>query len=561
MAPTALQARIAAFEALNNGDPSSLKDIAALDVDTALPSPTSPSSDTTAAQAASPIDLKDWVIEDRPPSISVRNGTSPPAHSRSSPGRPGHKYDNTPLIHLESPPRPPPQPKRAAAVPITIPSSSSKAPPLPPRRPSSPSSYANRSASLSSSLGPASPNMLMPPDAEHCYPPSLAARNGGRGHAPASSISSFHSVSLSSDAGTDPASPHSNFVQTFPMDRHPDRDDASSLTESFEDISTPSSYIVNSHVVHPPVIAKPALKPKPKPKPPPPPAPIPVPAPVTLPAPPRLPRRPSKPAAPSTPPITPPAASTSTSAYTRRVPPPPPPSQPLAYAPRQRTRSQSRTSCVRTSVQSTASTSDRSSILSHTTSVTSLSHRKSSSNLSTAPNRGRAPPIPPAARARYDALFNANVRVRVRAKVDTHLAVPSPPPGKMKRANAGWRGLSVDLIPADNPALQADSETPDTKVEREDEIEVGSGARLHGSVVRRIWTRSKLDRDRLREIWNECADPAHMPNANDGLDRDAFARGMWKIDEELRRARIIGTGRKGKGKSANVTRRVSGLTR
>ena len=48
---------------------------------------------------------------------------------------------------------------------------------------------------------------------------------------------------------------------------------------------------------------------------------------------------------------------------------------------------------------------------------------------------------------------------------------------------------------------------------------------------------------------NECADPARLSNPDEGLDREAFARGMWRIDEELHRARILGVGRKSKNRS------------
>jgi hypothetical protein len=38
---------------------------------------------------------------------------------------------------------------------------------------------------------------------------------------------------------------------------------------------------------------------------------------------------------------------------------------------------------------------------------------------------------------------------------------------------------------------------------------------------------------------DECADPARLKDADkNGLDREAFARGMWRIDEELRRVQL-----------------------
>jgi len=66
--------------------------------------------------------------------------------------------------------------------------------------------------------------------------------------------------------------------------------------------------------------------------------------------------------------------------------------------------------------------------------------------------------------------------------------------------------------------------------------------------VRRIWTLSKLDRAVLKSIWAEC-DPEGMGT----LDRESFVKGMWRIDEELRRAQMgggrFGAGRPGVGMS------------
>ncbi|KDQ17910.1 hypothetical protein BOTBODRAFT_104822 [Botryobasidium botryosum FD-172 SS1] len=48
-----------------------------------------------------------------------------------------------------------------------------------------------------------------------------------------------------------------------------------------------------------------------------------------------------------------------------------------------------------------------------------------------------------------------------------------------------------------------------------------------------IWSCSKLDRGLLRAIWYEEECDLEKRGS---LDREAFARGMWRIDEELRRA-------------------------
>ncbi|KAI0032192.1 hypothetical protein K488DRAFT_70803 [Vararia minispora EC-137] len=549
MAPTALQARIAAFEALNNGDPSSLKSLV---VDSDDP-PSSPTSTRGPGPGqASVIDLKDWVIEDRPSSSSSSTSRAHRSSPSSRPTVPARTVLNPPpLIQVGSPPRPPSSSssRRAPAVPLPTITAAVAAPPLPPRKSSSPTS-AGRSIQLprtSPASPPASPNLLTLPESDHSYPPPGSRL--GRGHGQASSISSFHSVSLSSDGGSgnDPASPH---VQTFPIDHdehgnEPDAD-ADSLADSFEDVSTPSSYVANTPTLPSALLkSKPPLKPKPGSRIPPP-APIPIPV-LTQPIPPpRLPQRgssgPKQPTTPSSPMPT---------SYTRRVPPPPPPPipGPLPYAPRQRARSGSRPPSVRSSIQSTSTiattVSDRSSVLSRTTSLSSLSHPTTPSPKPTP--RTRLAPIPPPARARYDALFVANARPRIRAQRRVHLTVPAQGPSK-RRANAGWRGLSIDLIPADNAALLEDAARDAAvmkKEEQEDEVDVPPDARLAPAVVKRIWALSRLDKARLREIWDECLDPARAKEQKaDGLDREAFARGMWRIDEELKRARA-GAGARG----------------
>ncbi|KAG6877578.1 hypothetical protein C0992_009661 [Termitomyces sp. T32_za158] len=136
----------------------------------------------------------------------------------------------------------------------------------------------------------------------------------------------------------------------------------------------------------------------------------------------------------------------------------------------------------------------------------------------------RPTPVPHAARLRYDAVFDANVRQHRRA--DAQKAVqrpallsPEQARGTHRRA-AGWRGLSVDLITAaqDAPA---------------DDDAVGPSDKLEGRFVKPIWRRSRLGRKTLAEIWNEC-DPLRTGS----LTRDQFAKGMWRIDEELRRAQV-----------------------
>ena len=132
----------------------------------------------------------------------------------------------------------------------------------------------------------------------------------------------------------------------------------------------------------------------------------------------------------------------------------------------------------------------------------------------------RQPPIPASAKHRYEKVFYANVDAQKKAKLDKSqrqspglLVVPgvgiSTPIsiGKARKA-AGWRGLSVDLIT--NPDDNLPSLPPSQPGSRRGSIEsTGSGAviergkddRLEGVIVRRIWTSSQLDREKLRAIW------------------------------------------------------------
>ncbi|KAI0064522.1 hypothetical protein BV25DRAFT_1914236 [Artomyces pyxidatus] len=444
MSPSnALQARIKAFEALGNGTAKDLPDDVAqladspnpLDVDSPPPSHIIPPIIPQRISPALPhktslLDLKDWVIDDGPA-----------------------RTPRAPLIKTSSPP---------------------KAPPLPPRK-------------ASAGFAPTSPHMLMPPDPEHTYPPALAPSRRAA-HAPASSISSFHSVSLSSDGG------------------HPADEDAESLDESFENVSTPS-------VLIPPV----ALPPRPKPKPP---APAPKPSGIArfgesgaangrAAEPPKLPQRPVAKARSSgssqssllTSPVLTPTPSGSSSSLSLPLSLSSPSTPVTTYTPRR--------PAPRPPPPGTRSP------------ASSITKPRAPSLPSTSASHARHPPpltTPhPAARARYDALFTANVRARLPA--DT-LRVPK------KRANAGWRGLSVDL----------DLEEKEATLEKEKPAaEVPADARVDGQVVKCIWLKSRLEPETLRSIWAEC-DPGGLGS----LDREAFARGMWRIDEELRRAQMFG---------------------
>lgn len=430
------------------------------------------------------VDLKDWVIDDGP-----LRASSPTAIFNYSPPKP---FENAPLISFESSP-----PKL------------SKVPPLPPRKSSYNSLRSVSAPATSPTLTtPPSANMLMPPDADYSYPPTLSkdrlsTPDGARraqGHVQASSVSSFHSVSLSSDGG-DPTAVGFSPMHAFSMEREwtvAGTEDGESLDESFENVSAPSSFL-------PPITLPPRPPTHPvnpagavASKPPPPPLP------------PKLPQRPpsqqrgsaasslaSRGSSPSslTSPVlalTPSGSSSAPSlASTRRVPPPLPITSPPPPPPPP---SRSRPPSARTSVQSTNTTaSDRSSLFS-TGSHTSFSSRTSVSpskqQALSKPGPAWAKPSPP--RARYDELFLANVRAHAPPRKPPPPPPPPPPPLPQvpaKRQNAGWRGLSIDLDQGPHPAAAAP--VPET----------GPDARLDGRLVRKIWLKSGLEPQRLQDIW------------------------------------------------------------
>ncbi|KAG1814875.1 hypothetical protein EV424DRAFT_1123679 [Suillus variegatus] len=550
MPSAALQSRIKAFEALADQHPSQTttkpsfvvlkaKYPPSSNTNNLLESPISPTSDSippiapftpskSLSRSPSPsppnlgrrtslIDLKDWIVDDGPngaPSgVSHYNGRHLKGFPdiRRTPPQVPHKpaaarlapMSSTPLINLESPPK--------------------SRPPLPPRKPSYAST--DSSPSISNSAISDSSATLRPPGrsdsltVEHTYPPPRPHAFGSAraSHAPASSISSFHSVSLSDGSDLKPMSSRlsvqSSLVTNGDNDGSVDGDIAS-IADSFENVSVTSAISPTTNV--PFDWGKAASNGNGIPRP----------------EPPKLPQRPST-KLPLSPPV---SRSVSTSSSitptTHRPRPPPPP-------PQSRTKLPSRTSPASTS----ASTSDRSSILSNATtasltsiSTTSISTRNSGQLTHKASLLLRPTPVPPAARTRYEALFVATVISRRKAAKKAKLK--SPPSStlsvKKSRQAAGWRGLSVDLItnPEDHPLLplkDAESGNDDDT----DLVPVGPEERLGGRIVKLVWSASKLDRGKLRDIWNDCD-----PSSTGFLDREAFVKGMWRIDEELRRAQL-----------------------
>lgn len=107
----------------------------------------------------------------------------------------------------------------------------------------------------------------------------------------------------------------------------------------------------------------------------------------------------------------------------------------------------------------------------------------------------------------------------------------------------------MDLItnPDDHPVLsgkEKDEEGEDL------DTEVGPDERIDAFSVKLIWGMSKLEKEKLKTIWSvvsygpvlfrtHVASRSECDAAGHGsLDRDAFVKGMWRIDEELRRAQF-----------------------
>ncbi|KAF9566357.1 hypothetical protein CPC08DRAFT_814926 [Agrocybe pediades] len=512
MPSTTLQSRIQAFESLThpNTTPSilegplsplaaaTLQPVAVPNKSRPKPPQPSPSpSPPNLGRKTSFIDLHDWVVAEQDgnkTAISIERSPSP--SSSKTPTQQAFK------------PKPKPKPANLSA-PLKSP------PKLPPRNTSYTSlqSYASSSSSpptASTSKSAEGRKDSLTVEYAHRYPPlAPGLRNGnssGGSHVPSSSISSFHSVSLSSD--TDPSTPGSmaNFIATFPMDEA----DNTSLSESYEDVS--ASSIASPATER--IIALDWEKAMAKRKPPPPwdskPKPnVASPAAAAKRVPPKLPERPKV----TPPPSYPVSRSSSYNTTPTSLNSPAIPNVP--YTPRRSAPPPPSRSSDRASIQSTTTT----------TSYASSSRSPSVLSLNLVAKTKRPTPVPAAARRRYDAVFTENVIQRRRAekmKAEEKPALLSPVEARGKRA-VGWRGLSVDLITGDSLA----SPPQNSKVDET----VGNDEKLEGAIVKLIWKRSKLSNAQLAEIWNECD-----ITGQGVLSREAFVKGMWRIDEELRRA-------------------------
>lgn len=120
-----------------------------------------------------------------------------------------------------------------------------------------------------------------------------------------------------------------------------------------------------------------------------------------------------------------------------------------------------------------------------------------SSNTSpnSADRSSRATPIPPLARKRYEAVFDANLANYnlltlngLSSNTKPALLSPTSAMAVSGRDRKGWRGLSIDLVTASEGLDIPGSE-------------LGSGDVLPGPIVRVIWSKSRLDNGRLGAIW------------------------------------------------------------
>ncbi|KAG9226564.1 hypothetical protein CCMSSC00406_0005769 [Pleurotus cornucopiae] len=584
------------------------------------------------------IDLRDWVVDDGP-SVELddhsggktKGNLYTPTPTQKGFGNGLNRSNSAPLINLDSPPKL----KATRNNNKQTLESNKPPPPLPPRKPS----FVSLKDAASSSSKRSDSLTVEPP---HTYPPKLSLTtntsslsNGsasggslrtGLGHAPASSISSFHSVSLSSDGGTDydpstPGSISSAHIANYPVERvefhstalggdtssrpvtliNGREADAVSLDESFENVSSSSIGSPATNAIITMDWERALSKNK-------------FPYTPRTPVPPKLPQRPASStskssgskaspsmpyhssSAPMSPKIQPMSSASSShssdsvsSSFTvipsavRRKPPPPPPSSypsPPVSQPSSPPILPTRPASSRISLTSN-SASDRSSIFSVSTNTSRSSFVVMQSAESQPGSKLHLPlfngqtsspkvqaavlrptPVPAAARQRYEAVFKSNleqVKRAERAERDARRAgkrkgskplATNPETARRSRQAAGWRGLSVDLITGivDEPTDEEDDKPLSAvrarklKQERISEVEDDEWEdlarsdredRLEGCVVRLIWSKSRLDRDRLRGIWLECD-----PTGSGSLTQDAFIRGMWRIDEELRRARI-----------------------
>ena len=490
---------------------TSLQPIVALPRSSPSPSP------PNLGRKSSLIDLRDWVVDDGPfsPLKSSSLNDKTPTQRRLANKRQSRDDSTTttamtrtvgtgvPLIDLSSPPKPKPKPKpkpanlsvaptakgatTAAAVAA---SANGKGPPkLPPRK----SSQTSLRSAPAAEVNHLKLNFLYPPRRQDSLnvDQGLEPHSRSSSHGPSSSISSFHSVSLSSDTDTStPSGSVSNFIATFPIERERSGSsvdaDSVSLSESYEEVSasTLASPATVERIEWQYATRKPPKLPD-----------RPSPTVKASPVPPIRVTVNTAGSVPSSPIIRPSLSRHSSistlnstvppySPYTpRRAAPPPPPSR----------------------------SSDRSSILS-SASYSSHSSHSLSYQPPPPPVPGTAPiitlktkrptPVPLTARKRYETVFIKNVLQRNKmqlAKENGNML--RPPEVSRNRRAAGWRGLSVDLITGDDGIPATNGEQQEERENPKVDETVGNNEKLEGAIVKLIWKKSSLDSSRLIEIW------------------------------------------------------------
>lgn len=157
-------------------------------------------------------------------------------------------------------------------------------------------------------------------------------------------------------------------------------------------------------------------------------------------------------------------------------------------------------------------------------------------------------PLPLAAKARYDAVFDANMRKQREREQAANAKLKHSTLTPPRRA-LGWRGVSVDLTTNGAEDLEG--------LEKVLADAAGSSAlpdeeRLPGSVVRLIWSCSNLPKDSLQRIWAECDS-----DGKGSLNEKGFAAGMWLIDCELSSAQAAKTS---SSKHSGATKAAQRLT-
>ncbi|KAK7039039.1 hypothetical protein VNI00_010431 [Paramarasmius palmivorus] len=137
----------------------------------------------------------------------------------------------------------------------------------------------------------------------------------------------------------------------------------------------------------------------------------------------------------------------------------------------------------------------------------------------------RPTPVPATARRRYEAVFDENVRQGRRAKYVR----------QRERRGVGVGSGEGLLISLDGPGAGSGWRGDQHQHSEDEEVwkPIQVDDRLPGCVIKVLWGWSRLPKHKLKEIWAECD-----VGKEGSLDKNAFVVGMWRIDEELRKAEV-----------------------